>query len=80
MSTGMNKLLNSLQTQATYNIMGVPQVDQKQFAALIVRHVIDRMEAETQLAVNQNEHWTASVLAALQFEILEDFDMELHDE
>lgn len=76
MSTGMNKLLNNLQTQATYNIMGVPQVDQKQFAALIVRHVIDRMEAETQLAVNQNDHWTASVLAALQLEILEDFDME----
>lgn len=72
----MNKLLNNLQTQATYNIMGVPQVDQKQFAALIVRHVIDRMEAETQLAVNQNDHWTASVLAALQLEILEDFDME----
>lgn len=80
MSTGMNKLLNNLQTQATYNIMGVPQVDQKQFAALIVRHVIDRMEAETQLAVNQNDHWTASVLAALQLEILEDFDMEIRDE
>ena len=76
----MTELLANLQAQATYDVLGVPQINQSEFAELIVRHVIDRMEAEMNLANNQGEHWTASVLSALQLEILEDFDMELHDE
>lgn len=37
----MNDLVKDLLKQSTYEILGVPQVDQKKFAELIVRECID---------------------------------------
>ena len=39
----MNPRIQELLTQSTYEILGVPQVDQKQFAELIIRECADYM-------------------------------------
>ena len=37
----MNDVIEKLLKESTYNILGVPQVDQKKFAQLIVQECID---------------------------------------
>lgn len=47
----MNENLQSLLEQATYEILGVKQVDQKKFAALIIRQCANIAQAGTAVAV-----------------------------
>ena len=61
----MNDLVKDLLKQSTYEILGVPQVDQKQFAELIIRECISVCENQsgiqsTAYRCNLVEHDTSS--------------------
>jgi hypothetical protein len=53
---------------------------QQQFGELIVRKIVERIEAETNLAWEQNEIYAGAALSSLSLQILEDFDMVIPDE
>ena len=52
-------------------------MDLEKFAELIVKHIVEKIEYEAELAWAQDQGWTNSTLLALSLEILEDFDMEM---
>ena len=53
---------------------------QQQFGELIVRKIVERIEAEMNLAWDQNETYAGATLSALALTILDDFDMALSDD
>ena len=46
-------------------------------AQAVVEHIVKKIDAEVDLAYEQDEAWTASTLQALSLDILDEFDMEL---
>ena len=46
----MNDLVKDLLKQSTYEILGVPQVDQNKFAELIIRECADVLKKDMELA------------------------------
>jgi hypothetical protein len=64
----MNDLVKDLLKQSTYEILGVPQVDQKKFAELIVRECVKVMydnaiERKVPPDINQTPtHYAIAVL------------------
>jgi len=61
----MNELVKDLLKQSTYDILGVPQVDQKKFTKLIVQECIkviyqqERVPKEFFYAKGANQHESA---------------------
>ena len=53
---------------------------QQQFGELIVRKIVERIEAEMNLAWDQNETYAGATLSALVLTILDDFDMAMPDD
>jgi hypothetical protein len=49
----------------------------QKFAELIVTRILDKVEAEIELADNNEQHYAMSTLQALALDILDEFDMEL---
>lgn len=66
----MNERIRELLAQATYDVLGVKQVDQNQFAELIVRDCINIIEGYCE---------TTPEIYGLPLEIVDHFDMELDD-
>lgn len=52
----------------------------QKFAELIVTRILDKVEAEIELADNNEQHYAMSTLQALALDILDEFDMELPGE
>ena len=80
----MNKQIRELAEQAGYKPLpgfdfanSMEEVFIKKFAELIVKHIVEKIEYEAELAWAQDQGWTNSTLLALSLEILEDFDMEM---
>ena len=77
----MNERIKEL-LQESYSHFGhgkyrTPELVAEKFAELIVKHIVEKIEYEAELAWAQDQGWTNSVLLALSLEILEDFDMEM---
>lgn len=53
---------------------------QQQFGELIVRKIVERIEAEMNLAWEQEEVYAGATLSALVLTILDDFDMAMPEE
>ena len=73
----MSNLINELVEQAGFAITERNGAALKDFGERIVKHIISKMDAEIELAYEQEQEWTAATLQALSLEILEDFDMEI---
>jgi len=77
----MNELVKDLLKQSTYEILGVPQVDQKQFAELIISECISVCENQagiqsTAYRCNLVEHDTSSTADACANMIKHHFGIE----
>ena len=53
------------------------QLYNEKFAEAVVFRIMERLDAEIELAFDQNEVYAASTLQALALSILDEFDMEL---
>ena len=80
----MSKLIKEL-LQESYSHFGqgkyrTPELVAEKFAEFIVKHIVEKIEYEAELAWAQDQGWTNSTLLALSLEILEDFGMEISDD
>ena len=56
-----------------------PQL-QQQFGEAVVKHIVNRIEEEIDLALEQQQGHTWATLQALVIQILDDFDMEVEED